>query len=283
MTSPRPVPTDVHRPPTSTGGLPLPEVPALDALGRAPAGYGSGAPGGDDVASLPGLLPGLPPEPTPSPRGAPTPTPTAEDRRRPAANRHKVLIDRRLLAAGGALAVVLIVVFGVLAFAAGGDTSAGASPAGPTPAPAGSGAASAGPAGSPQDRLRALLNPTALTDCSAPPRSDSAYADATLICKAPSGRSVTAFGFPNRSAVDRQIGAREAFYVDEGNCDDGQQSTERWTSGADKAGGDRLCYFFAKRFYEFWTYDDKLVAFSTDDADATQLNTWWHTFDPVRH
>ncbi|MCK9893843.1 hypothetical protein [Frankia sp. AgB32] len=228
---------------------------------------------------LPGLLPGLPPEPGTSPRA---PAPTPEDLRRPAADRHKVLVDRRLLAAGGALAVVLIVVFGILAFAAGGDTKTAAAPAGPTPAAPG-GAASAAPAGNPQDRLRAMLNPTALTDCTAPTRSDSAYADATLNCKASSGGNVSAFSFPNRSAVDRQIGAREAFYVDEGNCDDGQQSTERWTSPTDRVGGNRLCYFFARRFYEFWTYDDKLVAFSTDDPDAAQLNTWWHTFDPLRH
>lgn len=126
-----------------------------------------------------------------------------------------------------------------------------------------------------------MLDPTAMSGCTTPQRSDSVYADASLTCRTPTGITVSAFHYPNRAAMDRQIGAREAFYLDEGNCDDGQQSTERWTSPAHPVGGNRLCYFFAKRFYEFWTYDDKLVAFSTDELDAARLNAWWHTFDPL--
>jgi hypothetical protein len=217
-----------------------------------------------------------------------------QDARRATADRNKVLVDRRLLIGGGGLLLVLVIVFGVLAFTGGnggngGSGGSGASvtdTAGGRPAGAGTANAIPGPAGqtggNPLESLRSLLNPAVMTACAAPARSDSAYADATLICKAPSGMEVTAFHFPNRSALDRQIGARETFYFDEGNCDDGQQSSERWSSPADATGGSRLCYFFANRFYEFWTYDDHLIGFSADDPTVARINDWWHSFDPLR-
>ncbi|WP_261562247.1 hypothetical protein, partial [Frankia tisae] len=199
---------------------------------------------------------------------------------------HMVLVDRRLLAGGGGLLLVLVIVFGVLAFTGGngGGPVAAAVPA----RPAGAGTASAAPGtgggagGSPREVLRSLLNPTVMTGCTTPAHSDSAYADATLICKTPSGMEVRAFHFPNRSALDRQIGARETFYTDEGNCDDGQQSSEQWSSPAETGGGSRLCYFYANRFYEFWTYDSRLIAFTADDPAAAHINDWWHSFDPLR-
>ncbi|MCM3887606.1 hypothetical protein [Frankia sp. R82] len=236
---------------------------------------------------LPGLLPGLPAAPTPLAPGGPfgsteppdgslTPQSGAADR----ADRNKILVDRRLLFAGTGVLLALVLLFGILAFSGGDSTdtpSVGAAPTTATASPGGR------PVGDAREALRALLNPAVLTGCTAPTRSDSAYADATLICRAASGdRQVSAFHFPNRSALDRQIGAREAFYSDEGACDDGQQSSERWTSPTDKAGGTRLCYFFANHFYEFWTSDSQLVAFSVDDSDAARLNVWWHSFDPLR-
>jgi hypothetical protein len=277
--------------PGAADSLPLPVVPGGDVFGLPPAA----APRPGQVAArtdaLPGLLPGLPPKPTPPP--PPPPSPASPDRpelagRTPAdralADRHKVLVDRRLLIAGGGILVVLVILFGILAFTgsdsdAATDRPAAAAPARPT-APAGQGQPAAG---NPSAVLRSLLNPTMMTGCTAPRRSDSAYADATLNCRTPAGIEVTAFHFPNRSAVDRQIGARETYYYDEGNCDDGQQSSEQWSSSAHRAGGSRLCYIFANRFYEFWTYNDQPVAFSVDDGDAGRLNAWWHTFDPLRH
>ncbi|SNQ46401.1 conserved hypothetical protein [Frankia canadensis] len=269
----------------ATDSIPLPVVPGTDPFGLPPAAAARDTePGRAD--SLPGLLPGLPPEPVPpAPGGFGAPDPTGRlSPGRPTADRHKVLVDRRLLFAGGGILMALVILFGALAFT-GGDGDSDAARPGTTPA--GSASPSASPdgqsTGDPRDALRSALNPTVMTGCAAPQRSDSAYADATLSCRTPAGIEVTAFHFPNRSAVDRQIGARETYYVDEGNCDDGQQSSERWSSSAQRAGGNRLCYFFANRFYEFWTYDDSLVAFSVDDAEAGHLNAWWHSFDPLRH
>ncbi|MCL9757704.1 hypothetical protein [Frankia sp. AiPa1] len=209
------------------------------------------------------------PLPSPLPTGVPAGTAGPDG-----ADRNKIAIDRRLLFAGAGVLLVLVVVFASLTFLGGNSSGPTAEAAAGAPAPAAS--------GNPRDALRAQLNQTVMTGCTAPARSDSAYADATLNCQTPGGVKVSAFHFPNRSAVDRQIGAREAFYFDEGNCDDGQQSSERWSS-PEAGGGDRLCYFYAKNFYEFWTYDNRLIAFSVDDVDAGRLNSWWHSFDPLRH
>ncbi len=263
-------------------GFPPGAVPGRDNAFPLPAAPTAPVPDRGRPASLPGLLPGLPP---PAGDGSePTAGGAREGARRPAADRNKVLVDRRLLIGGGGLLLVLVIVFGVLAFTGGNGggestTAAQGRPAGAGTATTGTGAEAGG---DPREILRSLLNPAVMTGCTAPARSDSAYADATLICKAPSGMEVSAFHFPNRSALDRQIGARETFYFDEGNCDDGQQSSERWSSPADATGGSRLCYFFANRFYEFWTYDDHLIAFSADDPTAARINDWWHSFTPLR-
>ncbi|MCK9877972.1 hypothetical protein MXD59_19700 [Frankia sp. Ag45/Mut15] len=277
--------------------LPLPVVPDAAAPGSfahpvthpvarpAPPDLGFDAdPEEEDL--LPGLLPGLPAPPAPLPTpGGPYGSPGATANGLPPGsggpdrnNRHKILVDRRLLFAGVGALVALVVLFGALALAAGeSDSSIDAAPAIATASPVG------GPVGDAREALRAMLNPAVMSGCTTPTRSDSAYADATLTCKAPGNRQVAAFHFANRSALDRQIGAREAFYSDEGSCDDGQQSSERWTSPTDKPGGTRLCYFFANHFYEFWSSDTQLVAFSVDDPDPARLNSWWHSFDPLRH
>ncbi|WP_131802440.1 hypothetical protein [Parafrankia soli] len=149
----------------------------------------------------------------------------------------------------------------------------GEAPAGQQPTPQTS---------SPEDTLRSLLNPVTMTGCETPPVSDGAYADATLQCVGAEGVTVTAYHFPDHSALDRQIGARETYYTDVGNCDDGQQSSEEWNSPLEPNGGSRLCYLFAQRFITFWTIDDDLVAFSASDSDPKRLVTWWQTFDPIR-
>ncbi|WP_462187320.1 MULTISPECIES: hypothetical protein [unclassified Frankia] len=192
-------------------------------------------------------------------------------------------MDRRLLFAGGGLLLALVILLGVVVFTGedGTDTTSGQSVA--TTSATGASGNGGQPAGNPQEILRSLLNPVVMTGCAVPTHRDSAYADAALVCKDPSGIEVTAFHFPSQSAMDRQIGARETYYYDEGNCDDGQQSSERWSSPAESTGGTRLCYFFAKRFYEFWTYDDYRIAFSADDQDPGNLNRWWKSFDPLRH
>ncbi|WP_261575692.1 hypothetical protein [Frankia gtarii] len=268
-----------------TNGFPPPTAPGRDNAFPLPAVPTAPASNPGRSSSLPGLQPGLPPQ---SGDGyAPATGERREGAHQPAAGRHMVLVDRRLLAGGGGLLLVLVIVFGVLAFTGGngsGDSIAAAVPARPAEA----GTASAAPGtgggagGSPPEVLRSLLNPAVMTGCTTPAHSDSAYADATLICKTPSGMEVRAFHFPNRSALDRQIGARETFYTDEGNCDDGQQSSEQWNSPAEASGGSRLCYFYANRFYEFWTYDSRLIAFTADDPAAAHINDWWHSFDPLR-
>ncbi|ETA04112.1 hypothetical protein ThrDRAFT_00414 [Frankia casuarinae] len=245
-------------------------------------------------SSLPGLLPGLPPEPPVHPTGIPAGAagpglteravaPLAPMAKRGTASRHEVSVDRRLLFAGGGLLLTLVILLGVVVFTGGdgADTTSGQSVARTSTIEAsGSGGQ---PAGNPQEILRSLLNPVVMTGCAVPAHRDSAYADAALVCKDSSGIEVTAFHFPSQSAMDRQIGARETYYYDEGNCDDGQQSSEQWSSPAESTGGTRLCYFFAKRFYEFWTYDDYRIAFSADDQDPGNLNRWWKSFDPLRH
>jgi hypothetical protein len=278
--APHPAPVGGHLPSAGTGGLLSPEVPTLDAFGRAAVGTPTASTGTGRSESLPGLLPGLPPAPAPDPHAPIVPAPDVT--RRSTADRHKILVDRRLLLAVGGLMLVLVIVFGVLTFTGGGGHAAAAQSTGAGADSSGSGVDERS-TGNPRDILRSMLNPTVMTGCTTPARSDSAYADATLNCRSASGMQVSAFHFPNRSAVDRQIGARETYYYDEGNCDDGQQSSERWSTASEKVGGNRLCYFFANRFYEFWTYDDKLVAFSADDADAGRLNAWWRSFDPLRH
>ncbi|KJE24192.1 hypothetical protein FF36_01595 [Frankia torreyi] len=278
-----------------TNGFPPVAAPGRDDALPVPNALTAPAPDRGRSASLPGLLPGLPPQGADSSEPATSGAGegalrtgadrTGADRN---ADRNKVLVDRRLLIGGGGLLLALVIVFGVLAFTGGKGSGGESVTAAAQGRPAGAGTATAAPGtagragGNPRDVLRSLLNPAVMTGCADPGRSDSAYADATLLCKTPSGMEVTAFHFPNRSALDRQIGARETFYTDEGNCDDGQQSSERWSSPAEATGGNRLCYFFANRFYEFWTYDDHLIAFSADDPTAARMNDWWHSFDPLR-
>ncbi|EIV94006.1 hypothetical protein [Frankia sp. QA3] len=121
-----------------TNGFPPPAAPGRDDAFPLPA---APAPDGGRIPSLPGLLPGLPPQGT---EGSAPPTGDVwEGARRPAADRHKVLVDRRLLAGGGGLLLVLVLVFGILAFTGGSDGS-GEPVAVEAPArPAGAGTAAA--------------------------------------------------------------------------------------------------------------------------------------------
>jgi hypothetical protein len=131
--------------------------------------------------------------------------------------------------------------------------------------------------------LRALLNPLVLSHCTAPRSSDSRYADATLRCTASGGMQVTAYHFPSDAALDKQIGAKATYFQDQGNCDDGKESEERWSSPQAPSGGVRLCYFYAEKFVTFWTYDEDRIAFLAQNPDPKGLARWWRAFDPVKH
>ncbi|MBX6389260.1 MAG: hypothetical protein IRZ08_09730, partial [Frankia sp.] len=184
---------------------------------------------------------------------------------------------------GRALTVVLIAAVAVLAVAVGvlsfllvtGDSDDGD----------GGAAAPAAPevTGPPGEALRALLNPETMTNCEdVDPRAESRYPDAAVRCTTPDGVVVRAFHYPDRSAADRHFGALAAFVVDQGDCEAGQPSEERWSQPSGDAGGSLLCYYFAENFLVFWTYDDLPVAFITEGTDARALAAWRRDFDPVQ-
>ncbi|WP_195905242.1 hypothetical protein [Parafrankia elaeagni] len=260
---------------TSPGG-PLGGEPPARA-GQAGPGHAPGAPGASGASGASG------PPGRPGGFGGPgAPDGSGSSPRRPQA--------LTVVAAAAAVVVVVAVVGIILGTRtdSGGDTTSAA------PAPTGAAAGPADPAGaapapgapaprlSPEDTLRGLLNPATMTGCSTPAQSDSLYADATLSCIGAGGVEVLAFHFPDRSALERQIGARATYYADTGNCDDGRESAEEWTSPQEPNGGARLCYKYADRFVTLWSISDSLVAFTASDQNPARLIAWWHGFDPIR-
>lgn len=208
--------------------------------------------------------------------------------------------DRFKIIAGVTAAAVLVgaAVVGGIALTGGGEETTTASPAPSAPVGESGGAprnapedapadaapetAPAEPTGSPEEVLRAVLNPVTMTGCQAPETGEGRYTDAALRCTSLDGVEVTAYHFPSRSALDRRIGAQEAYYNDEGTCDDLQQSMEEWSSPAEPGGGTRLCYYYADLFVTFWTIDDERLAFTASDPDPARLMAWWRNFDPIR-
>ncbi|CUU54464.1 hypothetical protein Ga0074812_102474 [Parafrankia irregularis] len=274
-----PIPPRITTPGGPLGGLGLDGPTGSDGSGWGGGNWGDGGwnrggpagdmPGRSSQLPGPGLGAGDAPEP-PTRRG-------------------------RTLAVIGALAAVVVIVatIGIVVTTRSDDsaetTPAATAPANDLAAPAPNSSAGAGTqqnpastAASPEEALRSLLNPVTMTSCAAPASSDSAYADATLQCVGAEGVEVLAYHFPDPSALDRQIGARATYYADAGNCDEGQESVEEWTSPQEPGGGARLCYKYADRFVTFWSVDRSLVAFSASDLDPARLVTWWHRFDPIR-
>ncbi|MCK9902717.1 hypothetical protein CC117_25080 [Parafrankia colletiae] len=274
---PSPPPSYLDSP--SGGGL----LPAIPPRITSPGGPLGGEPPARVGQAGPGHAPGT--------SGAPgTPGgfagPGAPDGSGSSPRRPQVLT---LIAAAAAIVVVIAVVgiiLGTRTDSGGDTTSAAPAPAGPTgPAdPAGAGPAPGAPPSqlSPEDTLRGLLNTVTMTGCSASAQSDIIYADATLSCIGAGGIEVLAFHFPDRSALERQVGARATYYADAGNCDSGQESAEEWTSLQEPNGGARLCYKYADRFVTFWSISDSLVAFAASDPNPARLIAWWHGFDPIR-
>lgn len=265
---PAPTPTPNYADSPSGGGL-LPAIPPRIT-----------SPGGP-LAGLGG--PDFPPRPGPDRPDRPGPGGTSEPPRRRA--------GALAVIAGVAAVVVIGAIIGIVVTTRGPDDAAttpvasapanAVAPLGPTDG-ASPEQPSAPPAGNPEDALRALLNPVTMTGCEAPQRSDSSYADATLRCIGAEGVEVLAYHFPDRSALDRQIGARETYYTDSGNCDDGQESSEQWSSPQEPNGGTRLCYRYADQFVTLWSINDSLVAFAAADQDPGRLIAWWRGFDPIR-
>ncbi|MEX5633015.1 hypothetical protein AB1460_10490, partial [Parafrankia sp. FMc2] len=275
---PSPPPSYLDSP--SGGGL-LPAIPPRITSpggplgGEPPARTGQAGPGHTHgAAGAPGMPGGF--------AGPGTPDRSGSSPRRPQA--------LTVIAAAAAVVVVVAVVGIILGTRtdSGGDTTSAApaptgTAAGPVD-PAGAAPAPGGPAPqlSPEDTLRGLLNPATMTGCSTPAQSDSLYADATLSCIGAGGIEVLAFHFPDRSALERQIGARATYYADAGNCDDGRESAEEWTSLQEPNGGARLCYKYADRFVTLWSISDSLVAFTASETNPARLIAWWHGFDPIR-
>jgi hypothetical protein len=151
----------------------------------------------------------------------------------------------------------------------------------PTQAPTRQPAAVA--AGTPEDALRESINTAALKDCRTKNPTDSQWVDAELNCTGTDGIPVAAYHFASRSEADRQIGALATLFTDSGNCDDGQQSIETWSTAQVPSGGTKLCYYYAEKYVIYWYYSEDGVAFAAQDQSPARLTAWWRSFDPVNH
>jgi hypothetical protein len=138
-------------------------------------------------------------------------------------------------------------------------------------------------AGTPEDVLRGSINTAVLKDCRTKNPTDSQWVDAELNCTGTDGIPVAVYHFASQSDADRQIGALAAFFTDSGNCDDGQQSIETWSTPQEPVSGTKLCYYYADKFVIYWDYREDGVAFVAQDQSPARVTAWWRSFDPVNH
>ncbi|WP_261566579.1 hypothetical protein [Frankia gtarii] len=134
-------------------------------------------------------------------------------------------------------------------------------------------------------RLLASLRPFAVSDCRAAPRVDDGVV-AALACapgvatEAPAPARLSIIRYRDAAALRGDVDRRSAAIIDAGDCRRGQSSVERWAHSARRR-GTFLCVAGAGRFTVYWTVDDELLGFSTEDPDAGQLLAWWREYDPI--
>ncbi|WP_207634212.1 hypothetical protein [Candidatus Frankia alpina] len=230
-----------------------------------------------------------PPEPADGPAGPPV---EPDDHRTPGAGGGR----RRAVAAGivGGAAAIIIgagVAIGLLVTSGSDHEATGQ----PTPSSTGShadrpGGGMADPApsatlDSADARLLASLRPFAVSDCRAAPRVDDGVV-AALACapgvatEAPAPARLSIIRYRDAAALRGDVARRSAAVIDAGDCHRGQTSVERWAHSARRR-GTFLCVAAAGRFAVYWTVDDELLGFATEDPDAGQLLAWWRAYDPI--
>ncbi|MCM3920883.1 hypothetical protein ND748_04210 [Frankia sp. AiPs1] len=134
-------------------------------------------------------------------------------------------------------------------------------------------------------RLLASLRPFAVTDCRAAPRDGNGVA-AALTCapgvatEAPAPARLSVLQYQDAAALRGDVERRSGELTDAGDCARGQTSVERWAHSARRR-GTFLCTAGASRFSVYWTVEDELVGFATEDPDAGRLLAWWREYDPI--
>ncbi len=202
---------------------------------------------------------------------------------------------RRRAVVGG-LAGAIVIGAGVavgLLVSGGSDHATTVRPA-PSTAGSSSGRFGGGTVGSPAPsvtldpadaRLLASLRPFAVTDCRAASRDGDGVA-AALTCapgvatEAPAPARLSVLRYRDAAALRGDVARRSAELTDAGDCARGQTSVERWAHSARRR-GTFLCSAAAGRFAVFWTVDDELIGFATEDPDAGRLLAWWREYDPI--
>ncbi|CAJ59876.1 hypothetical protein FRAAL1215 [Frankia alni ACN14a] len=96
----------------------------------------------------------------------------------------------------------------------------------------------------------------------------------------PAPARLSVLRYRDAAALQGDVERRSAKLTDAGDCARGQTSIERWAHSARRR-GTFLCTAEADRFAVFWTVDDELVGFATEDPDAGRLLAWWREYDPL--
>jgi hypothetical protein len=228
-----------------------------------------------------------PPEPVDNPGGPPV---EGADQRAAGTGGGR----RRAVVAGLAGAIIVGAGVAVGLLVSGGSEHAAT--VRPAPSPAGSsrdrssGAAVGSPAPSvaldpAESRLLASLRPFAVADCRAAHRDGDGVV-AALTCapgvatEAPAPARLSVLRYQDAAALRGDVERRSGELTDAGDCARGQTSVERWAHSARRR-GTFLCAAGAGRFSIFWTVDDELVSFATEDPDAGRLLAWWREYDPI--
>jgi hypothetical protein len=122
-----------------------------------------------------------------------------------------------------------------------------------------------------------------MVDCEPYADGEGGAVDSSVLCTTNDGHNVAAYHFFDSDALATDTRNRERNVVDNGDCEKGASSVQKWDYNDGVAQGSLLCYFSDDNdFVIYWTYDSKLVSFLTLGPNATALYQWWSKFEPVQ-